>query len=174
MHVFRQSISLFLLIWFPLVFVGAVIYEAYPVPGKWLLGSGFACVSFYLVSELGFSWYQRRKAKSILCKRPQLHSEEFGRYYFSETPERAMLAAKIRDSLALYLKLPLEGLLPDDNLNEVCDAQTDDPSMLWHLEEEFGLKPLDDFGDVFDSLEKELRTFRGVLEYVENEIRELK
>ena len=153
-----------------LVVAGAFLPRAHAMWGAIVMTIGGTVFAVCLIASVSYNWLRHRQANNQLRDRPQIDSVTFGTRYFAHNPYRAGLAARLRDSLATYLKLPLEGLLPDDDLNEVCDARTDDPSLVWYLEEEFQLGETFSDADEFESLEQKIRTFRGLVSFVESRI----
>jgi hypothetical protein len=142
-----------------------VLQQTYTIAGAIVGVSGGVLMIAYLLFNLKYDSIRRRRAILVLSRRPQLNSREFATKFFPESPETA---EKLRESLAAYLQLDLGGLLPDDDLNAICDAQTDDPSLVWHLEQEFDLGETFTEHEEFLEIEKSIRTFRKLLEFVKN------
>lgn len=161
----RTLILPFSSVGFGVLVVGVIVQNRYPATGVVTMVAGSVLISVYLLFNTIYDWVRHRQAASILSDRTQLNSDEFAARFFPESQE---MAANLRDSLAEFLKLDLGGLLPDDDLNAICDAQTDDPSLVWHLEQEFQL------GDTFTEyeeyleIEKKIGTFRQLLEFVKD------
>ncbi len=173
---FRSVIYTLLIL---LTFAGAILHQASPTRGMALLiVTGF---SFIVVTLGGFiyDWHCQLQARGILIGRPQLDSVTFGATYFGDTPDRAKLAAQVRDLLSKYLRFPLDGLLPDDNLSDVCHAQPVIPLLIWkfktvNLQLIFQLEETLQLGLTFDDLKKlelsitAIKTFRDLLAFVES------
>lgn len=73
------------------------------------------------VGIIGFELNSRRWRRVVqhkLHSRPRLTSEEFGKKFFGETTNRASIAKELREILAKYLPIALEGLQPEDKFQE--------------------------------------------------------
>jgi hypothetical protein len=57
-------------------------------------------------------------------------------------------------------------LLPDDDLDQTCNIETEDPSLVWYLEKHFDLGKTFETAEDFRSIEPSLRTFRGIMHFV--------
>lgn len=156
-----------------LLIVGAIVQsnvESAAIIGTTGMVLGGALIAVSLVARAGYDAFRKHRAVTALDDRHKLDAATFGETYFADSPERANLAARVRDALSGYLKLNLDGLRPDDDLDQILDAQTDDPSLVWHLEETFNLGHTFNDAETFDRIHKSLRTFRGLLEFVESRI----
>ena len=159
----RGTVSLLALAWFPLLIAGVLLQPVMPVTGAALMATGVGIASLYLLGNVTYDYRCHCRAKTLLRSRRQLDAATFGTTFF---PNHVFLAAKLRNCLADYLNLNLDGLLPDDDLNQICNAQTDDPSLLFHLEDQLGLAKTFETAEDFQTIEPSLRTFRGILCFV--------
>ena len=166
----RQWLTPLLLIGFPLMVAGAFLQQWQPTAGAVVMVLGGLACAIYVLAQVGYDWWRKSVSVSTLRTRTQLDSNAFAAKYFAGKKQREQLAARIRDSLAAYLKLNLDGLLPDDDLNEVCDAQTDDPSLLLHFEDEFQLGQTFETAEEFEMVQSKTRTFRELLKYLETRL----
>jgi hypothetical protein len=156
-----------------LLFVGAYVQQWAPITGAVFMVTGGAMAATHLLGHVTYEVYRRRQARSILRNRPQLDSVSFGVAFFNDTVDRASLAARLRDSLAEFVKLPLEGLRPDDNIDDVLYTDTTDPSLIWHLEDEFQLGQSFADAETFNSTRQSLHTFRDLLAFLEERINDI-
>ena len=106
----------------------------------------------------------RRKAERLLKARAPLDPVAFGRQHFGETEVRAALAAQVRQTLARHVPFSLDGLAPDDALNQ--DLRMDqidsmsNAEFVIDLEKTLGIT-------VEDSDMLRISTFRQLLNYLE-------
>lgn len=132
----------------------------------------FGAVTTFIVTMMFRDWLRKRRITTTLARRVSHDSEHFGREFFPG-PKRAEIAARVRRVLSNNLKMPLEGLVPSDRLNDDLNAELPaNPHLFWELEAEFGIKT--DVEDL-DSHEKTLErliTFQDLVEYVEGRISE--
>ena len=124
-------------------------------------------VAGLVLSALGVSlvdWSNRRKAQRLLAGRAALDEAAFGEVHFGESQERAALAGKVRRVLARHVPFGLEGLAPDDSLNE--DLRIDhldsmsNAEFVIDLEKTLGVT-------IVDSEVVGVSTFRQLLDYLE-------
>lgn len=165
----RIRLGCFGLIGAVLLVIGTLIHtKEATVGGAIVMVAGGCVIVFDLITSVIYDILRKRKASALLKCRQQLDATSFGKTFFPESPERAALAGRVRDALSDYLKLNLDGLQPDDDLNHTLDAKTDDPSLLWHLEKAFGYGQTFHDIDGFDRICKSLHTFRDLVKFVED------
>jgi acyl carrier protein len=108
----------------------------------------------------------RQRVHAHLAGRVALSEKEFGRQYF--TPERAEIAAKLRQILSRHVDVDLSQMQPDDRFIE--DLRMDDfDSMstveyVIEIEEEFKIK-------IPDSVAQKLTTFQSLVDYVADAVK---
>ncbi len=158
---------------FVLIVIGLLVQTNWKA-NAWL-GNGIAifggvlCTTHILYCVL-YSYIRKRRAKLTLRKRKQLDAEAFGLLYFPESTERAQIAAQVRDALSDYLKLNLDGLQPEDPLDVILDTRTDDPSLLWHLEDVFQLGQTFEKPEEFEVIHRSIVTFKDLVEFVDSRL----
>lgn len=166
-------LSLLMLLGFLLLFGGAIVqsqFESAALIGAVSMVVGGLLLAIYMIANVSYEGFRKRRAVTTLKDRQQLDATTFGATFFAESPERANLAARVRDALSGYLKLNLDGLQPDDDLNEILNAETEDPSLLWHMEETFELGQTFNDAEDFEQIYESLGTFRDLLNFVEERI----
>src|SRR5687767_11292683 len=111
-----------------------------------------------------------RRRRRLLASRPPLDDRRFGEMFFGDSPERAQLAVRLRALLAANLGESLEGLHPEDRLDEDLHAELIiNPDLFWDLEDSFGVcTPLNQ-EDRMAAVVKSIRTFRDLVDYVEQD-----
>jgi len=106
----------------------------------------------------------RRRVGRRLADRPQRDAREFGLAYFGESERRSRLAARVVEILQEKVKVPLDGVHPDDRLMEdLALDELDSPGseeLLMGLEKEFGIR-------IPDADAQALHTLRDIVEYLD-------
>ena len=111
-------------------------------------------------------WFSTWAIKRRLAGRVPHNDDQFGAAFFPDA-KRAEIAVRVRRVLAKHLKLPLQGLLPGDRLEDLKMELAADPDLFWGLEAEFGVKTdMEDYESFEKSLEQ-IVTFEDLVKYVE-------
>lgn len=160
----------------PLVLGGILVATLFApeTPGPFdLPWRGFFFSMFFVafLALLGVDTISRARAKRrvrrLLAQRPQLDSRAFGETYFGESPERARLAGEVREVLAASNNMNLDGLRPDDRLDDDLHAELEDPHLFFGLEDAFGI-PVPMRIDEYQRCIESLTTFRDLVDYVQS------
>lgn len=108
-----------------------------------------------------------------LRDRQQFSDEEFGKTFFSGSERSADVAGRVREILSENLEMPLDGIRPDDKLDEDLNAQLEvNPHLFWSLEEEYGFDAMVEDLEEFEKTVAGITTFSDLVRYVENKIDE--
>ena len=134
----------------------------------------FGVVTTFIITMMFRDWLRKRRIAAALSQRVPHAAEHFGCEFFPDA-KRADIAVRVRRVLSNNLKMPLDGLVPSDRLNDDLNVELPaNPHLFWELEAEFGIKT--DVEDL-DSHEKTLErliTFQDLVEYMEGRISEPK
>ena len=110
-----------------------------------------------------------------LLDRQQFDDEEFGRSFYGGHKVRADLAVRVRRILSDNLEMSLDGIRPEDHLDDDLDVQLEvNPDLFWALEKEFGFNARVEELEVFEKTTSEIATFSDLVSYVERKVDELK
>lgn len=122
----------------------------------------------YVLVRTAIDHAAARRRRRLLASRPPLDDQRFADTFFGESPERGRLAGRLRALLAANLRESLDGLDPEDRLDEDLHAQLIiNPDLFWDLEAEFGVRTPLNQADSMAAIVKSTRTFRDLVEYVE-------
>lgn len=91
-----------------------------------------------------------------------LQSETFSAKYFSESPEKQLIASQVRQLLAKCTAVDVRLVYPDDDLSEVRVFELDSlgaEEFVVNLEREFGCK-------ISDEDAQGLKTLRQIIDYI--------
>lgn len=135
----------------------------------WLAVLGFPLL---IITWFALGFIEQREMRRIqrrLLDRQQLDDSAFGRKYFPDSTERRTLAIELRHLLAENLKANLDGLNPNDLLDDDLNADLmNNPSLFLDLESRFGIDtPAEKETDSYITLCRSLYTFRDLLDYVQ-------
>jgi acyl carrier protein len=124
-------------------------------------------IGLFLVAAATYDRLRKRRVTRLLASRPPLDSNAFAMKYFADSPAKAEMAAKLRQVLSENLKQRLDGLRPDDRLDEGLYAELlANPHLFWDIERELGVvTPTTDW-EAYKRCVDQLRTFRDLVEYV--------
>jgi len=136
--------------WFGVLFLAAVLA---------LLGVG-----------LWQSARERRRRNAVtarLREREPLSAAEFAERFFGPDPKRVAVASALRDLLEFDSKIPLAGLRPDDQLEEIMGCRISaDPPFFLDIEERLGVEmPLSQEHE-FVERTRWITTFRDLVDFV--------
>ena len=127
---------------------------------------GVGVVAAYVVTMMLRDWRRKRRTIASLAARLQHDDEQFGRAYFNDA-KRADIAVRARRVLSKNLKMPLNGLTPNDRLNEDLNAELSlNPDLFWELETEFGITTGIDELEAFEKTLERLVTFQDLVEFL--------
>jgi acyl carrier protein len=122
----------------------------------------------YVLVRMAIDRAAVRRRRRLLALRPPLDDRRFAETFFGDSPERARIAGRLRALLAANLKENLEGLHPEDRLDEDLYAELMiNPNLFWDLEAEFGVRTPLNQADRMRAIVKSTRTFRDLVDYVE-------
>jgi acyl carrier protein len=108
-----------------------------------------------------------------LRDRQQFTDEEFGKTFFSGSERSADIAVQIREILSENLEMPLDGIRPEDKLDEDLNAQLEaNPHLFWSLEEKYGFDAKVEDLEEFEKTVAGITTFSDLVKYVERKIDE--
>lgn len=108
-----------------------------------------------------------------LRDRQQFNDEEFGKTFFSGSERSADVAVRVREILSENLEMPLDGIRPEDKLDEDLNAQLEvNPHLFWSLEEEYGFDAKVEDLEEFEKTVAGITTFSDLVKYVERMIDE--
>ena len=108
-----------------------------------------------------------------LQDRQQFSDEEFGKTFFSGSERSADVAVRVREILSENLEMPLDGIRPEDKLDDDLNAQLEvNPHLFWSLEEEYGFDAKVEDLEEFQKTVAGITTFSDLVNYVERMIRE--
>lgn len=133
----------------------------------------FGLIGTCLISAIVYERAKKRRLLKWLRSRPQLNDNDFAKTLFPDDAERGAIAARVRRVLAANLKLPLDGLQPQDRLD--ADLQTElaaNPDLFWELEAEFGIKTEVEEYEAHEASLKHLVTFADLVGYISVLVRE--
>ena len=126
-----------------------------------------AAVAVFVTAGLLRDRRRRRRVARLLGSRDPLDAVTFGRTYFGDSPAKAAIAAAVRDVLSGNLKQRLDGLRPDDRLDEDLGAELlANPHLLGEIEQALALgavTPVSDW-DEYRKFVAGIRTFRDLVE----------
>jgi acyl carrier protein len=126
-----------------------------------------AGMGLFVIAAASHDWLAKRRVRRLLASRASLDSTTFATTYFSDSPAKADVAAKLRDVLSSNLKQPLDGLRPDDRLDEDLHAELlANPHLFWDIEREFGVVTPTTDVEAYKQCLSQIRTFRDLVDYV--------
>lgn len=107
-----------------------------------------------------------------LKDRQQFADEDFGKTFFA-AGGRESTAIRVRRVLAENLAMDLEGVRPDDRLDDDLDAQISaNVDLFWQFEKEFQIDCQVDDLEVFEKTTSQLVTFSDLVAYIQKKIDE--
>jgi acyl carrier protein len=127
-----------------------------------------AAIGLFVIAAATYDRLRKRRVTRLLASRASLDSTTFATTYFPDSPAKADVAAKLREVLAGNLKQRLDGLHPDDRLDEDLHAEllANPDLFFWDIERELGVvTPTTDW-EAYKQCLDQIRTFRDLVEYV--------
>lgn len=106
-----------------------------------------------------------------LRDRQQFSDEEFGKTFFPGSKRSADVAVRVREILSENLEMPLDGIRPEDRLDEELNVQLEaNPHLFWSLEEEYGFDAMVEDLEEFQKTVAGIVTFSDLVNYVEGKV----
>ena len=139
-----------------------------------IVSSPILLVGTFLTVSFMVGGIRRWLLDHSLRDRQQFTDEEFGKTFFSGSERSADVAVRVREILSENLEMPLDGIRPEDKLDEDLNAQLEaNPHLFWSLEEEYGFDAKVEDLEEFEKTVAGIVTFSDLVKYVERKIDEI-
>ena len=138
-----------------------------------IVSSPMLLIGTLLVVSFMFGGVRHWLLDQSLRDRQQFSDEEFGKTFFSGSERSADVAVRVREILSENLEMPLDGIRPEDKLDEDLNVQLEvNPHLFWSLEEEYGFDAKVEDLEEFQKTVAGITTFSDLVRYVEAKIDE--
>jgi len=138
-----------------------------------IVSSPMLLIGTFLVVSFMIGGVRHWLLDQSLRDRQQFSDEEFGKTFFSSSERRADVSVRVREILSENLEMPLDGIRPDDKLDEDLNAQLEgNPHLFWSLEEEYGFDAKVEVLEEFEKTVAGITTFSDLVKYVERKVDE--
>ncbi len=124
-------------------------------------------VVLFVIGAATYDRVCRHRVARLLASREPLDSRTFALTFFGDSPAKVEVAVALREVLSKNLKQQLDGLRPDDRLDEDLHAELPaNPHLFWDIEREIGVAtPVTDW-DAYQRCLANIHTFRDLVDYV--------